>query len=271
MERLSVKELYKKMRIKDIANPLGTMLMMSIGYNLIYLGTIYISSMTLFYIIQILLGLVSSVGFYWVCVSCWKKEMKKEAIVRVLFLETIYLGVVTGILPVLTNIFTNENVIVQVIGALIGIGLIPFELVYFYGLSNEIYSPGELISYVLNVLKRHSRTIFNWFCIALIAVFFVDTIIGGVFSLASGIDTTTIAASILLYGNPMMDWMMTLFMTVILAMPISTTFTYIVISFFIGLWYGVMELNYVLFIQRKCLDDGTSKNTANKKKNRTSK
>lgn len=271
MQRLSVKDLYTKMRIKEIANPLGTMLMLSIVYNIIYLGTVYISDMTVFYIIQIVMGLISSVVFYWICTLCWNKPFRKQAIVYILFLETVYLGIVTGILPAISSMMSAENVVVQIIGAFVGIGLIPIELIYFYALSNEIYKPKELIDYVLNIMKRHSRTIINWFCIALIVVFFIDTILGGIFSLASGINTTVIASSILLYGNPMMDWMMTLFMTIILGMPLSGTFTYIVLSFMVGLWYGVMELNYVLYIQRKCLDDGTAKNTTHKKKNRTSK
>lgn len=270
MGRISVRDIYTKMKIKEIANPLCSMLALSMIYNLIHVATFTFSNLTLYYIAEIFKGLLSSVGFYWICIQCWKQgKMTKEAILRVLFIETIYLGIVLGILPALSTILTKENVIVQVIGALVAMGMIPVELIYFYALSLEIYDGKEIGRYIWNTIKRHSRSIFNWFCIGFVLVAFIDTIIGGTFSIGAGIDTPTMALSILFYGNPMMTWMMTLVSSLALGLPLQSFVLYIILYIVVGIWYGVIELNYVLYIQRKCLDDGTSKNTTNKKKNRT--
>ena len=271
---MKIKEILSKIQIKEIAQPLGYMLILCMLYNTAYiLCSAYISNLTIYYFVQLILGLASSVGFYWLCLKAWKIEdgFTSQSMIRVLLMEVVFLGLVVGLLATLETYLGSENVVLQVIGALFLFFMIPLELLYFYALSQHLYNFKEAINFIKGVLKIYSRSIFNWFCIALIVVLFIDTITGGMFALGSGIDTCTMASGILLYGNPLMNCMMVTFLASVYGYSFTSILLYFCIYFFVGLWYSVMDMNYIVYIQRKCIGNETKRNRTYKKKNRTSK
>ena len=90
----------------------------------------------------------------------------------------------------------------------------------------------------------------NWYCILLIGIIICDTLGSGLFSAASGFNARSILVGSIYMGNPMMSWMMYLYLGVSLSASLSSMFTYLFVNFLMGFIYCIFELNYVCYVER---------------------
>lgn len=260
-----------KIQIKSVLIPLCLMCILSMAYNLAFILLATVVTDLMYTLVQIVLGLISSVGFYWLCTKIWKQgELSYPIILKVLSLELLYLFLVVGVLQTLSGII-GGNVILQIVGFLLLVFMLPIQVLYFYALSEGNITFKDIFGYVWNIFKNYSRSILNLYCALLLVVIMIDTMFGGMLSMGEAINTPYLAMSVLLYGNPMMDWMMYMFMASVMGYGEVAVYVNLVVFIVKGLIYAFMIINFVLSVSRKCIEYGTRKDQINKKKDRTSK
>ncbi len=246
-----MQKIMSHLHFRSIYKTLIITLLLSFAYNVAYLMiTTYSGNVYLKEIVQILLSLLSAIGFYWICTRIWKtRKMNSKDLLYVLFLQAIYIVIVTGILTNLVNIFSSNTVamlILQLISALCLVCMIPFQLLYYYGISHDL----ELKSFLKTSIKKHQKNLLNWYCTLLIGIIICDTLGSGLFSAASGFNAQSILVGSIYMGNPMMSWMMYLYLGVSLSASLSSMFTYLFVNFLMGFIYCIFELNYVCYVER---------------------
>ena len=184
--------------------------------------------------LEVVLSLLSSLGFYFICTKIWKaKNFSASAILKVLVLQGIYILIVSGILSNLVNVCANNTSLMLVL-----------QLIFYYGLIHD----KNLKEFIPYALKKHQKKMLNWYCTLLICIVILDTISGGLFSAAQGFNAQSILVGSMYMGNPMMSWMMYLFLGVSFQSSLASMFTYLFINFLVGFFYCVLELNYVSYV-----------------------
>ncbi|MCF0106783.1 MAG: hypothetical protein HUJ53_08485 [Holdemanella sp.] len=244
----------KQLKYKELLKPLGILLGLSFIYNL---GVLILSSFIMDYIVQTTLCLFSSIGLYILCSKIWDKKapIAFKQLIHVLIIEMIWLIFVFVVLEGLNQLAATQvwaDILNQMIGAILILFAIPFELLYFYQLHLQKTNVKDIFKGIKECISKNGRTIFNTYCFILIFIVVVDTLTGGLMSVIHGLDTYQMFSTMTLFGNPLMNCMMQMFLIAGMGLPILEYILSLAIFFFIGLWVGLLELNYIDFIKRKC-------------------
>lgn len=257
---------FSHFQFRSLLKALVATLILSFLYNIPYLmaGSAAIDP-RLFYGIQVVLSLLSSIGFYKICTLAWtpdKEKLTAGAIGRVLMLQGVLILLVSAVLMPLSTVFASNmplSIVVQLVSTFVLIVVIPFQLVYYYALFLGKRSWKDIWGFVRAVFARHYRSLLNVYCALILAVMAIDTVTGGPFSLAQGFYVPHIVYNLLYVGNPMFSWMYMLFLTVGFGVPLSSMFAIIFFLFVVGCLYAYLELNFVAFVQKECVDRGTAR------------
>lgn len=245
----SMKKLMSKLHFRSIYKTIVLTLVLCFLYNIAYL-MMSASAMNIYIrqSLEVVLSLLSSLGFYFICTKIWKaKNFSASAILKVFVLQGIYILIVSGILSNLVNVCTNNTSLMLVLQLMSAFGLVvmvPFQLIFYYGLIHD----KNLKEFIPAAIKKHQKKMLNWYCALLICIVILDTISGGLFSAAQGFNAQSILVGSMYMGNPMMSWMMYLFLGVSFQSSLASMFTYLFINFLVGFFYCVLELNYVSYV-----------------------
>ncbi len=261
-----IKQILSNFHIRIIFKALIATLLLSFLYNLVYLFAGFgITDPRLFYAVQVVLSLASSLGFYKICTMVWtpdKEKMSFDVVLRVLILQGGWILLISAVIASLAALASSNmvaSVFVQLISVVVLIGLIPFQLVYYYSLFLGKKSGKEIFGYIKTVFAAHYRSILNVYCALLLVVMAIDTFSGGPFSLAQGFYVPQILQNVLYVGNPMFSWMYVLFLSTSFGVSLSSMFVIIFFLFLIGFLYAYLDLNLVAYIQKECINVRTRK------------
>lgn len=134
-----MKKIMSKLHFRSIYKTIVLTLILCFVYNIAYL-MMSASGMNVYLrqSLEVVLSLLSSLGFYFICTKIWKKQnFCASAILKVLVLQGIYILIVSGILTNLVNVCTNNTslmLVLQLISAFCLVMMVPFQLIFYYGL-----------------------------------------------------------------------------------------------------------------------------------------
>ena len=244
-----MKKLMSKFHFRSIYKTIVLTLILCFLYNIAYLF-MSASDMNVYVrqSLEVGLSLLSSLGCYFICTRIWKKkDFSFQAIFKVLLLQAIYILIVSGILTNLVNICTKNMwlmLVLQLMSAFCLVVMVPFQLIFYYGLIHD----KNLKEFIPMAIKKHQKSMLNWYCTLLICIIVFDTMTGGLFSAAQGFNAQSILVGSMYMGNPMMSWMMYLFLGVSFSSTLASMFTYLFMNFLMGFFYCILELNYVSYV-----------------------
>ena len=244
-----MKKLMSKFHFRSIYKTIVLTLILCFLYNIAYLF-MSASDMNVYVrqSLEVGLSLLSSLGCYFICTRIWKKkDFSFQAIFKVLLLQAIYILIVSGILTNLVNICTKNMglmLVLQLMSAFCLVVMVPFQLIFYYGLIHD----KNLKEFIPMAIKKHQKSMLNWYCTLLICIIVFDTMTGGLFSAAQGFNAQSILVGSVYMGNPMMSWMMYLFLGVSFSSTLASMFTYLFMNFLMGFFYCILELNYVSYV-----------------------
>lgn len=244
-----MKKLMSKLHFRSIYKTIVLTLVLCFLYNIAYL-MMSASTMNVYIrqSLEVVLSLLSSLGLYFICTKIWKtKNFSSSAILKVLVLQGIYILIVSGILSNLVNVCANNTSLMLVLQLMSAFGLVvmvPFQLIFYYGLIHD----KNLKEFIPAAIKKHQKKVLNWYCTLLILIVVLDTMSGGLFSAAQGFNAQSILVGSMYMGNPMISWMMYLFLGVSFQSSLASMFTYLFVNFLMGFFYCVLELNYVSYV-----------------------
>ena len=244
-----MKKLMSKFHFRSIYKTIVFTLILCFVYNIAYL-MMSASSMNVYVrqSLEVGLSLLSSIGFYFICTKIWKKKnFSFQAIFKVLLLQAIYILIVSGILTNLVNVCSKNTslmLVLQLVSAFFLVVMVPFQLIFYYGLIHD----KNLKEFIPTAIKKHQKSMLNWYCTLLICIVVLDTMTGGLFSAAQGFNAQSILVGSMYMGNPMISWMMYLFLGVSFQSSLAAMFTYLFMNFLVGFLYCVLELNYVSYV-----------------------
>lgn len=256
-----------------IARPMGWMLALSILYNiaLIY-GSVFLGGSILSYVLLVVLSMASSIGFYWIFLNAVmdKPKIQKEALLPILVVQGILIILILVILsPLHAFIYEADqwyfSLPYQIICAVLVVLMQPLQLSMFASLAKGITKPKEILHALKEEWKSTFKNIWNRYCLILLMMIFLDSIVGGMFSFASGFDAFTILSGVFFYGNPMFSWMFAFMMAAGIGLKSSMIY-YLILLFFVGVVYLIVECQYLKKIKETWFTDGTQKYKAHKKK-----
>ena len=244
-----MKKLMSKFQFRSIYKTIVLTLILCFLYNIAY---VFMSASDMnVYVRQSLevgLSLLSSLGCYFICTRIWKKKnFSFQTIFKVLLLQAIYILIVSGILTNLVNICTKNMglmLVLQLMSAFCLVVMVPFQLIFYYGLIHD----KNLKEFIPMAIKKHQKSMLSWYCTLLICIIIFDTMTGGLFSAAQGFNAHSILVGSIYMGNPMMSWMMYLFLGVSFSSTLASMFTYLFMNFLMGFFYCILELNYVSYV-----------------------
>ncbi len=244
-----MKKLMSKFHFRSIYKTIVFTLILCFVYNIAYL-MMSASSMNVYVrqSLEVGLSLLSSIGFYFICTKIWKKKnFSFQAIFKVLLLQAIYILIVSGILTNLVNVCSKNTglmLVLQLVSAFFLVVMVPFQLIFYYSLIHD----KNLKEFIPTAIKKHQKSMLNWYCTLLICIVVLDTMTGGLFSAAQGFNAQSILVGSMYMGNPMISWMMYLFLGVSFQSSLAAMFTYLFMNFLVGFLYCVLELNYVSYV-----------------------
>ena len=244
-----MKKLMSKFQFRSIYKTIVLTLILCFLYNIAYLF-MSASDMNVYVrqSLEVGLSLLSSLGCYFICTRIWeKKNFSFQTIFKVLLLQAIYILIVSGILTNLVNICTKNMglmLVLQLMSAFCLVVMVPFQLIFYYGLIHD----KNLKEFIPMAIKKHQKSMLNWYCTLLICIIIFDTMTGGLFSAAQGFNAQSILVGSMYMGNPMMSWMMYLFLGVSFSSTLASMFTYLFMNFLMGFFYCILELNYVSYV-----------------------
>lgn len=244
-----MKKLMSKFHFRSIYKTIVLTLILCFLYNIAYLF-MSASDMNVYVrqSLEVGLSLLSSLGLYFICTKIWKKKnFSFQAIFKVLLLQAIYILIVSGILTNLVNICTKNMglmLVLQLMSTFCLVVMVPFQLIFYYGLIHD----KNLKEFIPMAIKKHQKSMLNWYCTLLICIIVFDTMTGGLFSAAQGFNAQSILVGSMYMGNPMMSWMMYLFLGVNFSSTLASMFTYLFMNFLMGFFYCILELNYVSYV-----------------------
>ena len=244
-----MKKLMSKFHFRSIYKTIVLTLILCFLYNIAYLF-MSASDMNVYVrqSLEVGLSLLSSLGLYFICTKIWKKKnFSFQAIFKVLLLQAIYILIVSGILTNLVNICTKNMglmLVLQLMSAFCLVVMVPLQLIFYYGLIHD----KNLKEFIPMAIKKHQKSMLNWYCTLLICIIVSATMPGCLFSAAQGFNAQSILVGSMYMGNPMMSWMMYLFLGVSFSSTLASMFTYLFMNFLMGFFYCILELNYVSYV-----------------------
>lgn len=258
---------------KNIMAPMGWAILLSFLYNLFYIyGTIFLGSSLLLIVYTILLGMASAVGLYWICTKVWKVkfERTKEVLLPILVVEAALLIITLGVLsPLHSVVYALDQWYVstpyQVLCALLIVLAQPLQLCMYSALTQNVTGAKEIKDYIKDKFLHSFKSIWNQYCMILLLVLFVDTLTRGIFSIGAGFDGYAILSSILVFGNPMFSWMFAFVMWASAGLN-TTMLMNLFVLFLTGLFYLVVECNFLSKVGVTWINHGTKKTKPHKKK-----
>ncbi len=258
---------------KQLLGPMGWTILLSSIYNLFYIyGTIFLGSSILLILYTIILGMISAVGLYWICTKIWnvKFERTKAVLLPILVVEGILLIVTFGILsPLHSIVYALDqwyiSIPYQVICALLIVLAQPLQLCMYTALAQNITDSKAILAYIKDKFLHSFKSIWNKYCMILLLILFVDTLTRGIFSIAAGFDAYAILSSILVFGNPMFSWMFAFVMWASAGLSTAMLMN-LFILFLTGLFYLIVECNYLSKVGVIWINHGTKKSKTYKKK-----
>lgn len=262
-------------QINGLGKPMIWMAALSCLYNIVYLyGQVLIKSSAMAYILLIGINLISSVGLYWLCTMVWRLPFKingKVILPVVVFQAFMLFSTLAIFTPLHDMVYEMDHWLVSLIYQLACALLIvlaqPVQLCMMSGLAQGYLDFSSLIAYMKDRLFHSFRHIWNRYAQILLIVILVDTLIGGVFTVTSGIDASTIWNTIVLYGNPMFSILFVTFFSFSMITSLSgAVISYLAMLLVCSLIYLVIAVNFIHLIGRTWVNHGTSKTKANKKK-----
>ena len=132
-----MKKIMSKLHFRSIYKTIVLTLILCFVYNIAYL-MMSASGMNVYLrqSLEVVLSLLSSLGFYFICTKIWKKQnFCASAILKVLVLQGIYILIVSGILTNLVNVCTNNTslmLVLQLMSAFCLVVMVPFQLIFYY-------------------------------------------------------------------------------------------------------------------------------------------
>lgn len=261
-----IKPFLAHFHFREIKKALAYTIGFSFLYNIFYMFAVLLNQdLRLSYLMQILLSLLSSIGFYFICTKVWtpkKEPLSFSTLLRVLLLQGVYILFVSAFLIPLSTLASINNltwlsILLQLVACGFLIGMIPLQLVIYYGLFLGKKSFKALLAYVKQVFKHHYKAILNVYCALVLLIMILDTLMGGSFSLASGFHVPEIVDSLLYRGNPMITWMWVLLVNTLSGVSMAQSFPILFVLFVCGCFYAYLEMNFILFMQEECVDHGT--------------
>ena len=131
----SMKKLMSKLHFRSIYKTIVLTLVLCFLYNIAYL-LMSASAMNVYIrqSLEVVLSLLSSLGFYFICTKIWKaKNFSASAILKVFVLQGIYILIVSGILSNLVNVCANNTslmLVLQLMSAFCLVVMVPFQLIF---------------------------------------------------------------------------------------------------------------------------------------------
>ena len=131
-----MKKIMSKLHFRSIYKTIVLTLILCFVYNIAYL-MMSASGMNVYLrqSLEVVLSLLSSLGFYFICTKIWKKQnFCASAILKVLVLQGIYILIVSGILTNLVNVCANNTslmLVLQLISAFCLVMMVPFQLIFY--------------------------------------------------------------------------------------------------------------------------------------------
>lgn len=268
----TMKQFFKHFHIGVLFKGLSYTLIFSAIYNFFFLGTTILSQNVpwMIYIMQAVLNLIFSLGMYKICTMVWQKKPEKitgEIAVRILLLQGVYMLFVSGICNPMYMIAQNQTfalVLVQLLSAMGIIFMIPIQLIYYYALFLGKRNGKEIFLYVKNVMKTNYKGILNAFCGLFLVIICIDTLTMGIFTIVGGFNATALLTNMFYAGNPLVNCMTMLFASSLANLPLIQILVPVFFSFIVGFFYAWLEMNYVYYVQEKCIEYGTQRTKNNR-------
>lgn len=251
-----IKNIISNLEFKSMIKPMLVLFVLCVIYNLLYIFSAYQSAF-LSFALMMLLCLVSSIGYYYLCIFIWgNKKISSEDILGVLVFQAALIFIVAFVLTVLYAYFKSGIIywITQIISVIGLVCIPPLQLVYFHALYKGNYTMNEIVSYIKKVMKTCLKPIWNGYCAVLLLIFLGDTLVEGIFSLSSGFDAYYLLYRGLFSGNPFFQFIMFVFTQLLGFSDIS----YTILSLVLGCIYAFFEVNFIGFLNRKCLESWKS-------------
>ena len=216
--------------------------------------------------------MASAVGLYWICTKVWKVkfERTKEVLLPILVVEAALLIITLGVLsPLHSVVYAFDQWYVstpyQVLCALLIVLAQPLQLCMYSALTQNVTGAKEIKDYIKDKFLHSFKSIWNQYCMILLLVLFVDTLTRGIFSIGAGFDGYAILSSILVFGNPMFSWMFAFVMWASAGLN-TTMLMNLFVLFLTGLFYLVVECNFLSKVGVTWINHGTKKTKPHKKK-----
>lgn len=255
----------KNFQVMSLLKPLFITILLSFLYNLGYLFSLAADfDYMVRYGLQLLLSLLSALGMYYICSLVWfpasRHRFDTMKILWILGIQAVVLVLIQGILLPASLAFYDVPIVQMVLSLAAGCLLIfgyPLILLAWYGLSLGYEKPKSLFAWVTHTFARHWRPLLNGFCALLLFVMAVDTLWWGVMGLQEGFSVVDLVNRLFFMANPMMNWMLYMFVSLVQSVSFVSSWVNIFICFLIGFLYAILELNYVLLVQRKGEESGT--------------
>lgn len=258
---------------RKLSKPMGWAILLSFIYNIVYIyGTLLLGASFVLYPFVIFLGMLSSLGLYWLCTQIWETPftLSKPVVFPILLVEGILLIMTLGILAPLHDwVYALDqwyiSIPYQVVCALLIVTAQPLQLCMFSGLAQNITESQALRAYVKDRFLHAFKEIWNRYCLLLLMVIFIDTLTHGLFTMEAGFDAYSILSNILLFGNPMFSWMFAFMMWAGAGLSTEVILS-VLILFLVGLFYLGMECNFLVKAGESWINYGTGKSKTHKKK-----
>lgn len=259
--------------LKTLFQPMMATMLLSFVYNIFYIyGTLFLGASWFSYVFIVLLAMASSVGLYWICTKIWKVSctLSKEVLLPILVVEGLLLIFTLGILaPLHSIVYAMDQWFIsipyQVVCAILIVLAQPLQLCMFSGLTQNVYGVKPLGAYVKDKFLHAFKEIWNRYCLILLMIIFVDTLVNGLFTMQAGFDAYSILSNILLFGNPMFSWMFAFMMWAGAGLSTGAMMS-LLILFIVGVVYLTVECNFLKKAGDAWIDHGAKTVKTHKKK-----
>lgn len=219
----------------------GFLFIFSIIYNLIYLFlSRFVYDDTALTIFLILISLLFTEGWYFICLKLWDMPAKikcKEG-VKVMAFQGIYI-LLTFIMQHLMYAWASSAaglIVTEVVNGLLFL-MYPYALMtFFYHLATK-----EKIYLQLDLLRLGM--------LMMIVIVIGDTLLNGALTIGS-MDLWTLLYNLMFQGNPWINWIMMVTIGMVYQASAGMMLISMVVYFFLGLFYALLEINYAASVKR---------------------
>lgn len=220
----------------------GFLFLFSMIYSMAYL--IFSSQITQPLVLNLFLAVISvlfSVGWYHICLKIWGLSHKihfREGI-QIMGFQILWLVLTSFVFRKLLSVTVSATIPAMMIQACCGLLFFtyPFvQMTYFYHVATK-----EKMHWKWKNLR-------NGIVLMLILVG-IDTALNGVFSLSS-VNFWSLLSNLMYEGHPWFNWIMVLTIGIMFQASSGMMFLSLIVYFFVGLFYAIIETNYVASVKR---------------------